>query len=76
MKHPLKFVRERGLLAEALGITRDDPMAALIEAIVQSHIASGKNMRQLFERVGQLDISEELWANFLYTYGYWDGQRQ
>ena len=46
-----------------------------IEKMVEHAIASGHNMRQLFEMVGELDISHELWANFLYTYGWWDGRR-
>lgn len=73
MKHPLKFVSDKGLLAEALGIKHEH--ALQIEKMVEHAIASGHNMRQLFEMVGELDISHELWANFLYTYGWWDGRR-
>lgn len=76
MKHPLKFVRPNGLLAEALGIDRDDAFVQLIESRVDQAVREGWNMRQLFEFVGDLDISDELWANFLYTYGWWDGRRR
>lgn len=74
MKHPLKFVQERGLLAEALGI--QDEATKTIEALVEHALAEGHSMRQLFEAVGDLDISDEAWANFLYTYGWWDGRRR
>jgi len=72
MKHPLKFVRE-GLLAEALGISLDEMQQ--IERLVEHSIAENHSMRQLFEAVGDLDISDELWATFLYTYGWRDGRR-
>jgi len=74
VKHPLKFVQERGLLTDALGIPREE--AGRIEALVEHAIAEHHSMRQLFEAVGELDMSDELWANFLYTYGWWDGRRR
>jgi hypothetical protein len=73
MKHPLKFVATKGLLADALGIDRNDPDLKRIERTVESAIAAKQNLRGLFEAVGELDISDELWANFLYTFGYWQG---
>jgi hypothetical protein len=73
MKHPLRFVRDRGVLAEALGVDR--VQARLIELEVEHALTEGHSMRQLFEAVGEMDISDELWANFLYTYGWWDGRR-
>jgi hypothetical protein len=73
MKHPLKWTKERGKLAEALGIPRSE--ASPIELMVEQAMMRGWSMKQLFEAVGDLDISDELWANFLYTYGWWDGQR-
>lgn len=76
MKHELAWKEKAGLLATALGIVRDDPQSAEIEALVEKALSNGWTMRQLFERVGELDISDELWANFLYTYGWWDGRRQ
>jgi len=73
MKHRLRFVRTEGLLAEALGL--DMVKAREIEKIVEEHIAANKNMRDLFAAVGELEISDEMWANFLYTFGYWDGRK-
>jgi hypothetical protein len=73
MKHPLKWAKERGKLAEALGIPRSE--ARPIELMVEKALVSGWSMFQLFDAVGNLDISDELWANFLYTYGWWDGRR-
>jgi hypothetical protein len=73
MKHPLKWKGDKGLLAEVLGIPDAD--ARRIEALVEHAIKENHNMRQLFEAVGDLDISDELWANFLYTFGWWDAQR-
>lgn len=73
MKHPLKWQASRGLLAEALAISLED--ARMIEAKVEAALAYHQSMKQLFEAVGELDISDELWANFLYTYGWWDGRR-
>ena len=75
-KHLLNFVAKKGLLADALGIDRDDPQSIEIEGIVEYAINNNRNTRQLFERIGELDISDELWANFLYTYGWWDGRRR
>lgn len=73
MKHPLNWISDKGLLAEALGI--DPAESDRIETLVEHALANHHNMRQLFEAVGDLDISDELWANFLYTYGWWDGRR-
>jgi hypothetical protein len=75
-KHPLAFVQEKGLLAEALGIAREDPAALEIERMVERGLTEKWNLRQLIQAVSELDISDELWANFLYTYGFWDGQRR
>lgn len=74
-KHPLSFTQTKGLLAEALGIAKDDPNLKKIELMVEAALARGDNMRQLFSAVGELDITDEMWANFLYTYGWWDGRR-
>jgi hypothetical protein len=71
MKHPLKFVTDHGKLGEALGIDRADPMSLRIEKTVEDHLAQRKNLVQLLTAVGDLDISDELWANFLYTFGWW-----
>lgn len=71
--HPLKWVADRGLLAEALGLSQTDAKA--IESIVEKALRERWNLRKLLETVGELDISDELWANFLYTYGWWDGKR-
>jgi hypothetical protein len=73
VKHPLKFVTDHGKLADSLGIDREDPLALEIERIVEAHLAERKNLRQLLEAIGELDISDELWANFLYTFGWWQG---
>jgi hypothetical protein len=73
MKHPLKWQSGKGRLGEALGIPPAD--ARQIEALVEHALKENHNLRQLIEAVGDLDISDELWANFLYTYGWWDGQR-
>jgi hypothetical protein len=74
MKHPLKFVQPKGKLADALGLTAGE--CRPIELIVERCIAENKNFQELLAIVGDLDISDELWANFLYTYGWWDGRRQ
>lgn len=74
MKHPLKFVQDHGMLAEGLGLSKED--CAKIEALVEQSISQRKNMRELFEAVGDLDISDELWANFLYTFGWWDATQR
>jgi hypothetical protein len=73
MKHPLNFVGKKGLLADALGISPGDPQLKQIERMVESATATNQNIRELFVAVGELDISDELWANFLYTFGYWQG---
>ena len=70
MKHPLKFVSDRGKLADALGLTFED---RTIELLVQNFAEQKKSLRQLLEAVSELDISDEQWANFLYTFGYWQG---
>jgi len=74
LKHPLNFVQTKGLLADALGLTPEE--CAPIEKLVEDFLANKKSRRELFEAVGELDISDELWANFLYTFGFWDGQRR
>ncbi|HLW51256.1 MAG TPA: hypothetical protein VKW06_00305 [Candidatus Angelobacter sp.] len=73
-KHPLAFVADQGLLAEALGLSRQDCIP--IEEIVEKCLNQNKSMRELFEMVSELEISDELWASFLYTYGWWDGRRR
>jgi hypothetical protein len=75
MKHTLKWVNERGKLADALGISHAEAEASGIELLVEKALARHWSMQELFEAVGDLDISDELWANFLYTYGWWDGRR-
>ena len=75
MQHPLKWAQGSGLLAEALGLRRDDPILVEIEATVARALKEDWNMVRLFQYVGRMDISDELWANFLYTFGYWQGQR-
>jgi hypothetical protein len=75
MQHPLKWARGSGLLAEALGVRRDDPALVEIEATVERALKEKWNMIRLFQHIGRMDISDELWANFLYTFGYWQGQR-
>ena len=74
MKHPLKWQREKGLLAEALAL--DPEESRRIEEKIEAAIAYKKSLRQIFEEVGEMDISDELWANFLYTFGWWDGRRR
>jgi len=74
MKHPLQWSKSEGILAVALGIS-DDPNCILIERTVQHALEQKWSMRELFHAVGEMDISDEMWANFLYTYGWWDGQR-
>lgn len=74
--HRLHWTHNKGKLMDALGIDRADPQSLEIEAIVEKALANGWSMRQLFERVGDMDISDEMWANFLYTYGWWDGRRR
>jgi len=44
--------------------------------MVERGLTEKWNLRQLIQAVSELDISDELWANFLYTYGFWDGQRR
>ena len=61
------------MLAEAMGITEQE--GRVIEEVVEQGIRERWNMIQLFTTVGEMDISDELWANFLYTYGWWDGRR-
>ena len=75
MKHPLKFIVSKGLLADAFAIDRSDPVVREVEAAVQQALREGWNMRRLFEFVGEMDLTDEMWANFLYTYGWWDGRR-
>jgi hypothetical protein len=72
--HPLKFVKQEGMLAEALGLPLAD--TEKVEKLVHDCIAKNNSMRELFEAVGALEISDELWANFLYTFGWWDGRRR
>jgi hypothetical protein len=74
-KHPLNFVQTKGLLAEALGISDDDSTLKTIEMMVEAAVSRGDNTRTLFNAVGELEISDEMWANFLYTFGWWDGRR-
>lgn len=74
--HPLAFVTKKGLLTEALGISRDDPDSLAIEDTVERALNENWNMRNLFQTVGAMHITDEMWANFLYTYGFWDGQRR
>jgi hypothetical protein len=73
-KHSLKFVADKGLLADALGLPRDQ--CAEIEKVVEQAISENRNARWLFETVGAMEITDEMWANFLYTYGWWDGRRR
>lgn len=72
MKHPLKFVKTTGNLMDALGISEAD--AELIEAVVNKAADEKWNLIRLLQTVGEMDLSDEIWANFLYTYGYWDGR--
>ena len=73
-KHPLRFIQSHGKLAEALGLNEKemDPIASLVEFALKE----GWNMRRLFEAAGAMDLTDEAWATFLYTYGYWDGERR
>lgn len=72
-KHPLNWKQDRGKLADALGLNVEE--CRKIEQIVEQHIRDNKTLKQLLETVGEMEISDALWANFLYTYGYFDGQR-
>lgn len=72
-KHPLHWKQNSGKLADALGLNVED--CRKIEDVVEQHIRDKKNLKQLIEFVGAMEISDALWANFLYTYGYFDGQR-
>ncbi len=72
-KHPLHWKQTSGKLAEALGLNAEE--CRKIELVVEQCMSEGKNLRQLIERVSEMEISDALWANFLYTYGYFDGQR-
>jgi hypothetical protein len=58
VKHPLKFVKPEGLLADALGLDKNE--CNHIEHLVADYMANKKTMRELFEAVGELDISDEL----------------
>lgn len=57
---------------DALGISEAD--AELIEAVVNKAADEKWNLIRLLQTVGEMDLSDEIWANFLYTYGYWDGR--
>lgn len=72
-KHPLNWKQDRGKLADALGLNVEE--CRKIEQIVEQHIRDNKTLKQLLETVGEMEISDALWANFLYTYGYFDGRR-
>lgn len=73
-KHPLTFVSKNGLLAEALGLPWEE--CRQIEETVAKCVAEGKSLFELLKIVGELEITDELWANFLYTFGWWDGRRR
>jgi hypothetical protein len=73
-KHPLRFVAEKGLLAEDLGLTQEE--CKPIERVVEIALEEKWNFRRLLTTVGDMEISDEVWANFLYTYGWWDGRRR
>lgn len=73
-KHPLRFTGERGKLAMALGLS--DAEMRPVENLVDQHIAANKSLKELLIAVGEIELTDECWANFLYTFGYWDGGRQ
>ena len=75
-KHPLQFVADKGVLAQALGISPNDLVMKKIEATVDRAFAENWNLRQLLTGVGEMDITDEMWAVFLYTYGWFDGRRR
>lgn len=74
MKHPLRFVSNYGLLGRALGVTPAE--TAQIDAIVKDFTISQRSFHEMIQAVGALDISDEAWANFLYTIGYWHANEE
>lgn len=73
-KHPLRFVQSHGKLVEALGLSESE--ITMVTDLVNQAVDEDWNMKRLFGAVGELEISDEAWANFLYTYGWWDAERR
>jgi hypothetical protein len=74
MTHPVKFVQHHGKLSDALGLTETE--MALVDALVGHAIDQGWNLREIITAVGNLELSDEAWVNFLYTPGWWDHEQR
>jgi hypothetical protein len=70
----LRFVKNEGVLAEALGIR---PITIrLCEEMVELACNKKWSLRELIEKVNELRLDDAEWTVFMYTLGWWDHARR
>lgn len=70
----LKFVKDEGVLAVALGVDKSMKRA---EELVESAVKQNRSLRWIIETANQtLHLNDAEWTNFMYTLGWWDHLRR
>lgn len=70
MKRDLVFVKDGGVLGEALGL--DPKRCALFDSLMADYISQNLNLRQAVEKMNERgDMTDAEWTVFMYGLGWY-----
>jgi hypothetical protein len=65
----------KGPLAHLLGLSGEDEDVRKVTALGERAAREGWTLLRILEEAQALEITDDLWANFLFTLGYRDGRQ-